>query len=134
MGKSSIITSFVSRAFVPVPPGATGKVQLPPDSIPFVGENIITTIIDTKDLDDCHSVVLDEESTINLTTRGGQHDNSISQSSSNRRELAHDIDSIVLVYDLERPETFSRIEEYWLPLIETRYHGEVRLLSTRDSI
>ena len=37
-----------------------------------------------------------------------------------------DIDCIVLVYDLDRVETFYRLENHWLPLIERCFSGEVR--------
>ena len=36
------------------------------------------------------------------------------------------IDSIILVYDLDRVETFFRLESHWLPLIERCYNGKVR--------
>ena len=36
------------------------------------------------------------------------------------------MDSIILVYDLDRVETFFRLENHWLPLIERCYNGEVR--------
>ena len=36
------------------------------------------------------------------------------------------VDSIVLVYDLDRMETFTRLENHWLPLIEQCYQGKVR--------
>jgi Ras family protein T1 len=36
------------------------------------------------------------------------------------------VDSIVLVYDLDRTETFARLENHWLPLIEQCYEGKVR--------
>jgi hypothetical protein len=35
------------------------------------------------------------------------------------------VDSIVLVYDLDRVETFFRVENHWLPLIERCYAGKV---------
>jgi len=35
------------------------------------------------------------------------------------------VDSIVLVYDLDRVETFFRLENHWLPLIERCYGGKV---------
>lgn len=35
------------------------------------------------------------------------------------------VDSILLVYDLDRDETFFRLENHWLPLIERCYNGEV---------
>ena len=39
------------------------------------------------------------------------------------------VDSIVLVYDLDRVETFFRLENHWLPLIERCYGGKVRFRS-----
>lgn len=134
MGKSSIISSFLSRQFVPITtPGAIGKVQLPPDSAPFVGDCIITTIIDTQPLDCGLSEVTDDtglslddsrdQTTTelhNFQTSSFGIDNRSINSISNlyARKLMHDIDSIVFVYDLDRPETFSRMEELWLPWIE----------------
>lgn len=35
------------------------------------------------------------------------------------------VDAIVLVYDLSREETFCRLEEHWLPLVERFYGGKV---------
>ena len=35
------------------------------------------------------------------------------------------VDSILLVYDLDRVETFFRLENHWLPLIEKCYDGKV---------
>ena len=35
------------------------------------------------------------------------------------------VDSIILVYDLDRDETFFRLENHWLPLIERCYSGGV---------
>jgi GTPase SAR1 family protein len=50
-------------------------------------------------------------------------------STKNQRE-ALDANAIVLVYDLVRSESFTRLEEHWLPLIETCFDGEVS--STSD--
>ena len=35
------------------------------------------------------------------------------------------VDSIILVYDLGRIETFDRLESHWLPLIDWRYNSKV---------
>ena len=40
--------------------------------------------------------------------------------------LVDTVDSIVLVYDLDRTETFTRLENLWLPLIERCYERKVR--------
>ena len=37
------------------------------------------------------------------------------------------VDSIILIYDLDRDETFFRLENHWLPLIERCFNGEVSL-------
>ena len=39
------------------------------------------------------------------------------------------VDSIILIYDLDRDETFFRLENHWLPLIERCYNGEVSFSS-----
>lgn len=39
------------------------------------------------------------------------------------------VDSIVLVYDLDRIETFYRLENHWLPLVERCYNGEVSVIA-----
>ena len=39
------------------------------------------------------------------------------------------VDSIILIYDLDRDETFFRLENHWLPLIERCYNGEVSFFS-----
>ena len=39
------------------------------------------------------------------------------------------VDSIILIYDLDRDETFFRLENHWLPLIERCFNGEVRYFS-----
>jgi hypothetical protein len=38
------------------------------------------------------------------------------------------VDSIILIYDLDRDETFFRLENHWLPLIERCYNGGVSIL------
>lgn len=42
------------------------------------------------------------------------------------------IDAVVLIYDLDRMETFHRLESHWLPLIERCYSGEVRISCFED--
>eukprot|EP00581_Thalassiosira_minuscula_P006595 CAMPEP_0183703718 /NCGR_PEP_ID=MMETSP0737-20130205/1358_1 /TAXON_ID=385413 /ORGANISM="Thalassiosira miniscula, Strain CCMP1093" /LENGTH=859 /DNA_ID=CAMNT_0025930515 /DNA_START=80 /DNA_END=2659 /DNA_ORIENTATION=- len=38
------------------------------------------------------------------------------------------VDSIVLVYDLDRAETFHRLEHHWLPLVEQCYNGDLPVI------
>ncbi|KAL7522977.1 hypothetical protein ACHAWX_007755 [Stephanocyclus meneghinianus] len=38
------------------------------------------------------------------------------------------VDAIILVYDLDRAETFYRLESHWLPLIEKCYNGEIPVI------
>ena len=38
------------------------------------------------------------------------------------------VDAIILVYDLDRIETFHRLENHWLPLIEQCYNGDLPVI------
>ncbi len=111
VGKSSLISTFVSRVFSPEVPGIMTRVQLPPDS----GMLCTTTIIDSQEAD----VALMEA----LAMRG-DHSLISLKSTTSVPSIDH-VDSIVLVYDLHRAETFRRIEQHWLPLIQQYYQGKV---------
>lgn len=50
-----------------------------------------------------------------------------SETSDAASTLAEQADSIILVYDLDRVETFFRLESHWLPLLERCYQGKVSL-------
>ena len=188
VGKSSLISTFVSRHFSEVVPGIMTRVRLPPDP----GNSCITTIVDSQGGDTAlisavanmsgtaGSVVTSPTQT--LTTdggnagegyeRGGGPDNitvasspsmsvsmattpgsnyprgssfgnfgSVGNNSVNEQFTAMrsfsssgrlhgmdgigNVDSIILIYDLDRDETFFRLENHWLPLIERCYNGEV---------
>jgi len=56
---------------------------------------------------------------------GGGSIQSNSPASSSASAGINNVDSIILVYDLDRVETFFRLENHWLPLIERCYNGEV---------
>jgi Ras family protein T1 len=86
-------------------PGLMTQVRLPPDPD---SNNCITTICDSQHGDK----MLLHKSESSLT--------SLLQKSTQDRA-----DSIILVYDLDRVETFYRLETHWLPLIERYYNGEV---------
>lgn len=117
VGKSSLISTFVSRVFSPEVPGVMTRVQLPPDP----GTLCTTTIIDSQDAD----------AALMQAMRGG--DNSFSSSSSSPSQASIDhVDSIVLVYDLHRDETFRRIEQHWLPLLQQYYQGRVRVKQHKE--
>lgn len=122
-------------------PGIMTRVRLPPDpSTTFTvgkgrerkGGGCVTTIVDTQggdttphpsssSLNRLNSLESDLN-TMNLKTS--------LNSSNNRSGLSgisiENVDAIVLVYDLDRIETFYRLENHWLPYIERCYHGEVR--------
>jgi Ras family protein T1 len=107
VGKSSLISTFVSRYFSEVVPSVMTRVRLPPDP----ETNCITTIVDSAS----NEVVLQppqQQAPFVTTTL----------------ELVPDV--IVLVYDLDRSETFYRLESHWLPLIERCYQGEVSSFET----
>lgn len=82
-------------------PGVMARVNLPPDH----KSACVTTIVDSRNGD--------------LALEQGLAGNVAEPS------LIGNIDSIVLVYDLSREETFTRLNNHWLPLIENFYHGKV---------
>jgi mitochondrial Rho GTPase 1 len=107
VGKSSLISTFVSRHFSEMVPGLMTQVRLPPEP----DSSCITTIRDSQRGDE----LLQNKSESSLT-------------SLLHKTVQDRVDSIVLVYDLDRVETFYRLETHWLPLIERYYHGEVSTL------
>jgi mitochondrial Rho GTPase 1 len=134
VGKSSLISTFVSRHFSEVVPGIMTRVRLPPDT-----ENAcITTIVDSQGGDAALISAL-----ANLTILGSNNNAGVSpsavgsttsalfnlqkslSSSASHANGIENVDSIILVYDLDRDETFFRLENHWLPLIERCYNGEV---------
>lgn len=164
VGKSSLISTFVSRYFSEVVPGIMTRVRLPPDP----NSSCITTIVDSQGAD---SALLSAVAAMSLSrdggtgTSGGEPDslssffqraeasrmssggtsagntsagagatassttsaNSITATTTTTATSAgiDNVDSIILVYDLDRVETFFRLENHWLPLIERCYNGEV---------
>ena len=135
VGKSSLISTFVSRYFSePGVPGIMTRVRLPPDPHSLC----ITTIVDSQAGD----VALQQQyqyqqqqqqqppfSDITATTRvEPPSSTSLSppETAPSSSLLVDNVDSIVLVYDLDRTETFARLENHWLPLIERCYEGKVR--------
>ena len=192
VGKSSLISTFVSRHFSEVVPGIMTRVRLPPAE-----NSCITTIVDSQGGDAALISAVASISTgaaakaSNITAgitsnmdtvghsdvggrnnirRGGEQEirmetaattNSPSASnmsaihsstdstyfaSSNTNETLsslhsfstsarrtsksgiESVDSIILIYDLDRDETFFRLENHWLPLIERCYNGGVSIV------
>lgn len=165
VGKSSLISTFVSRHFSEVVPGIMTRVRLPPDP----DNNCITTIVDSQGGD---AALMSAVATMNIpggstaaagttptaasTSRlaasplrpgagkiaGGSapvKSESMASLSSLQKSLSQNtnanvggienVDSIILVYDLDRDETFFRLENHWLPLIERCFNGEVSSLT-----
>lgn len=136
MGKSSLISTFVSRHFSEVVPGIMTRVRLPPDP----QNACITTIVDSQGGDVALSSVA---ATFSIPSGDGDGLGSSERRASNtslnslRKSMSSNtlntigavemVDSIILVYDLDREETFFRLENHWLPLIERCYNGEVSL-------
>ncbi|CAM9846343.1 unnamed protein product, partial [Chrysoparadoxa australica] len=88
VGKSSLISTYVSQHFSPSPPPTMTDV------------NIAAEVSMTAQL--CTNLICLEE---NLTT-------------SPPSTSIQSPDCIILVYDLERRDTFDRLSTHWLPLIE----------------
>jgi GTPase SAR1 family protein len=132
VGKSSLISTFVSRHFSEVVPGIMTRVRLPPDP----ENSCITTIVDSQGGDVALSSAL---ATMSIPTGDSAASSaslsslrkSISSNALNNLGGVEKVDSIILVYDLDRDETFFRLENHWLPLIERCYNGEVSTFSFR---
>ena len=178
VGKSSLVSTFVSRHFSEVVPGVMTRVRLPPDPS---SNNCITTIVDSRGADASLAsaavarglLPADHASSASLaelgkSTGGGSSgetssagtDGAVAASSLDRYGASSmrseqpessaigiggttassallaggmgDIDCIVLVYDLDRVETFYRLENHWLPLIERCFSGKVRHIMKSD--
>jgi hypothetical protein len=131
VGKSSLISTFVSRHFSEVVPGIMTRVRLPPDP----DSSCITTIVDSQGGD---AALMSAVAALSLS--GGDSTNSLSSlqkslsSSTGASNVGgiENVDSIILIYDLDRVETFFRLENHWLPLIERCYNGEVRHIRMQD--
>ncbi|CAB9517375.1 Mitochondrial Rho GTPase 2 [Seminavis robusta] len=147
VGKSSLISTFVSRYFSEVVQGIMTRVRLPPDP----NSSCITTIVDSQGAD---SALLSAVAAMSLTgTSAAAAAKSSTDSFSNFMQRAEasristastphlgastssvssagvdNVDSIILVYDLDRVETFFRLENHWLPLIERCYNGEMPVI------
>jgi Ras family protein T1 len=122
-----LISTYISSYFSEVVPGLMPRVRRPPDAT-----GCVTTVIDSQGGDaallaavaakqqssssDTLTALLETEPSIVPDTTGGGGGGSGMES----------VDSIVLVYDLDRPETFFRLENHWLPLLERCYNGKVR--------
>ncbi|KAL3799822.1 LOW QUALITY PROTEIN: hypothetical protein HJC23_010472, partial [Cyclotella cryptica] len=186
VGKSSLVSTFVSRHFSELVPGILTRVRLPPD--PLLS-NCTSTIIDTQQGDAAltdalslsgalgsqespssihssgstdtissgdksqtanaegiaaasHGIDASRESTAFVLSPKKDRDEmrapTTTASSPTTRPPAatvlaatspyRNVDAIILVYDLDRAETFYRLESHWLPLIEKCYNGEMPVI------
>lgn len=150
VGKSSLISTFVSRYFSEVVPGIMTRVRLPPD--PEL--DCVTVICDSQNGDaalvqamrrrrqetstDSFAALVEhaEEQIMQPQTASSPDRSNVavvgdSQLEAHQEEAPLDfggleeVDSIILVYDLDRVETFFRLEQHWLPLIERCFRGKV---------
>ncbi|KAL7547794.1 hypothetical protein ACHAWF_011059 [Thalassiosira exigua] len=167
VGKSSLVSSFVSRHFSGQVPGILTRVRLPPDPALF---KCTTTIVDTQGGDAILSNALalsegGERTMSSASVLSSEVDRnpgfglasglaasegtaseegedgrglSLTPTAGNKREsiasllattgLFRSVDAIVLVYDLDRIETFHRLEDHWLPLIEECFGGDLPVI------
>ena len=108
------------------------RVRLPPDP----ENSCITTIVDSQGGD---AALISAVAALSLSPTAGSSDSlaalieraesSLTQSQTTSESAnagIENVDSIILVYDLDRVETFFRLENHWLPLIERCYNGKVR--------
>lgn len=191
VGKSSLISTFVSRYFSEVVPGIMTRVRLPPD--PDTG--CITTIVDSQGAD---AALISAVAALSLgggvggggggATLGGSSASLMGLMEGSQAQQQHpmttnttqpaeplkaseqqkstpaasatapatstpftsrttppltntnttpgidNIDSIILVYDLDRVETFFRLENHWLPLIERCYDGKIPVIVAENKM
>lgn len=120
VGKSSLISTFVARHFTEVLPGLITQVRLPPEP----ESNCITTICDSQAGDQAllNARARSETNLAQLLQGGAQPPGAAASAGADQK-----VDSIILVYDLDRADTFYRLENHWLPLIERVYDGEVSI-------
>jgi hypothetical protein len=119
VGKSSLISTFVSRHFSEVVSGIMTPVRLPPSEPNDVA---ITTILDSQQGDKALLLQSKSDSSFASLLQRTEQQQQQQQPAQNKT-----VDSIILVYDLDRVETFYRLENHWLPLIERFYGGEVSI-------
>ena len=146
VGKSSLVSTFVSRHFSELLPPIMTRVRIPPNA---QLANCTSTIIDTQEGDSALTGAL-SLSGARLGSRGSlvsiQSTGSTDSISSWGKKVAEDtsnvppasllaagspyrnVDAIILVYDLERPETFDRLSSHWLPLIDKCYDGKLPVI------
>jgi Ras family protein T1 len=152
VGKSSLISTFVSRYFSEVVPGIMTRVRLPPD--PEL--SCVTTIVDSQGGDlallqamatrrsmmQHHSSVHGSTDSLAALMERAETSMMTQQSSAPEQTTTptvkssgiENVDSIVLVYDLDRVETFFRLENHWLPLIERCYNGKVPVIVAENKL
>lgn len=194
VGKSSLISTFVSRHFSEIVPGIMTRVRLPPDP----ENSCITTIVDSQGGDaalmsavanmattgavgtamsasgtptaasvtgggngmdgsvrsertglDNLTIASSPSASISMATTPQSNfisGNAFRNNGNNSNEQfptlrsfsssghltgmggIENVDSIILIYDLDRDETFFRLENHWLPLIERCYNGELPVI------
>jgi hypothetical protein len=116
-------------------PGLMTQVRLPPEP----DSNCVTTIVDSQHGD--KAIIMKKqqqgsESSLtsftnpNVNKQQKQQPDQQQQQKQQQHHHHHNkkVDAIILVYDLDRVETFYRLENHWLPLIERYYDGEVSSL------
>lgn len=99
------------------------RVRLPPDP----ENSCITTIVDSQGGD---AALMAAVATMSMNqprsnTALSSLQTSLSNSTNSSVGGIENVDSIILIYDLDREETFFRLENHWLPLIERCYNGGV---------
>ncbi|KAL3811580.1 hypothetical protein ACHAXA_006865 [Cyclostephanos tholiformis] len=146
VGKSSLVSTFVSRHFSERVPGVLTRVKLPPE--PSLSK-CTTTIIDTQEgdaiLSDAVSLSgMDRGSSVSVDTSlpgcdfserscGSSPTSSFDKQDSTLSPY-RGVDAIILVYDLDRIESFHRLEDHWLLMIERCYNGELPVIVAGNKI
>jgi hypothetical protein len=78
------------------------------------------------------SMSMSARTAMNMNT--AMNTNTATDANANAAAGMDKVDSIILVYDLDRVETFFRLENHWLPLIERCYNGKVPVIVAENKM
>lgn len=104
VGKTSLISTFVSQHFSERVPSIMHPVQIPAE----------------ENQDEVSTLIMDSSSQAN--------------DQSQVIEQIYQAHAILLLYDISRPETFHRLRSFWLPFIESKKQISVILVGAKSDL
>lgn len=148
VGKSSLISTFVSRHFSERVPGVMTRVRLPAntnmsnlDAVNDPAAAASSEYQKNVNVFPYVTSIVDTQSNIALAAEEHEHERDANDSGydiesnvSSAAARLGSVDALVLVYDLDRPQTFQRLESHWLPWIERTFSPPPATTETPNSI